>query len=98
MSSTRASWEVEELDPTEDASAPQRAKPIVRRGRARWDAREDTFRAMIGLWSVDVRRGPQGGWEWCAFSHGAPRALRCIGFSDGETAKEDAERQLARLD
>ncbi|APR83079.1 Hypothetical protein A7982_08428 [Minicystis rosea] len=98
MSSTRAGWEVEELDPTGDASVLERAKPIVRRVPARWDEREDTLRTTIGLWSVDVRRGPVAGWEWSAFSHGAPRALRCTGFSDREAAQEDAERSLARLE
>jgi hypothetical protein len=101
MSRVRASgWENEELDPAGDASTPRRAKPIVRRVPARWEERDGVLCTLIGLWAVRVAQAPDRptGWEWSAFSQGAPRALRCTGFPDPEAAQVDAEHSLTRLD
>ncbi|MFT3766724.1 MAG: hypothetical protein QM820_14600 [Minicystis sp.] len=99
MSRMRApSWEIEALDPAWDASAPQRAKPVVRCVAARWDEREGALCTMIGCWSVQVRRRTAADWEWSAFSLDAPRALRCTGFPDPKAAQNDAEHSLARVD
>lgn len=89
-----SSWEVDELDPAGDASASRRAKPIVRRVPATWEEREGVFHASIDVWSVRVACGPSGAWEWSAFAAAAPRALRCTGFPDRESAQRDAEISL----
>jgi hypothetical protein len=90
-------WETDALDPGWDAGTPPRAKPIIRRVAARWDEREGAFLATIDLWSVRVAKAPSpsASWEWSAFSLGLPRALRCTGFPDRESAQRDAESTIA---
>lgn len=91
-----ASWESEDLDPAWEGHAEGRAKPVVRRVPARWTEEGEVFVATIDRWSVRVGRGPRGAaWEWSAFSLGRPKALRCIGFGDAESARRDAESTLA---
>jgi hypothetical protein len=99
MSQVHASrWEGDELDPSSDPSVPLRAKLIGRRVPVQWREEDSVSQATIGRWAVRVAESPRParGWEWSAFAAGgqSPRALRCTGWLDRESAQRDAERIL----
>jgi hypothetical protein len=88
-------WDGDEVDLEGQAPAPLRAKPLVRRTPARWEAREDVLVTTIGRWSVRVALRPNASWEWEALCLAEPRVLRCTGFADAAAAQQDAETDLA---
>jgi hypothetical protein len=106
-------WGVDDLDRSTsgEGRVPLRAKPVIRRGAARWVESDGAFRATIGGWAVTVAMSPGGAvdargepraptWEWSAFGRARnepPRVLGCRGFAAREAAQHDAELSLARL-
>jgi hypothetical protein len=94
-------WDVDDLErsESEEAPAPPRAKPVVRRAMVAWLEAEGAFRTTIGRFSVCVAKAPGARrWEWIAFSQGkVPRALRCKGFVASDEAQRDAEVTLSEI-